>query len=621
MSYVVRIGYCVVRVATVLGVATELCLGAAGLLTSEAVDALATGGVEPDDADAVAFLDGLDVLADAGDEAYAFVAGDEGGCGLNGPVAFCCVQVGMTDAAGFHLDLNLFGAGLRDGHLLDDEGLAELTYDCGFHCLCHFEFLSVLRIVCGSVGSRFWVALSALILWGRPYRGATPQGGIERASGPLTLGDRTVGLRPTLVWDGPPALYGWWRASGARAPDSADTGTASGAPFVKTLEEAEGLGAVAHQEVLGLAIVIEDHLVGLAAETRLLVAAEGCAGRIQVIAVGPDATSLDAAAETIGVRAVAGPDTRAETVGGVVRDLERFFDGLELGDREDWSEDLFLEDAHLVVAGEDGGLNVVAIGQITFEVKLLAAGEALCAFCFTDGDVLEDLLLLILRGLWAHLRGWVERVANLDLGDTRYGAFDELVEDGLVHEGTRGAGADLALVEGEEGKAFDGLVEEVIILVHDVGHEDVGGFSTQLQGLRNDGLGCVLHDEAAGRCFSGEGDLGDAGVAGECFADFAAGAGHNVDHACGHDVGDERDEGQEAEGCVRGRLDDGAVACSDCRGDLPCGHQQGEVPGDDLADYAHGLFEVVGDGVLVDLAGSALFGANTGGEVAEVVDG
>jgi hypothetical protein len=143
VSYVVRIGYRVIRIATVLGVAAEFCLGAAGLLSSEAVDALAAGGVEPDDAYAIAFLDGFDVLADAGDEAYAFVAGDERGCGLDGPVAFCSVQVRVTDAAGFHLDLDLFGAGLRDGHLLDDQGLAEFSYNCRFHCLCHFKFLSV----------------------------------------------------------------------------------------------------------------------------------------------------------------------------------------------------------------------------------------------------------------------------------------------------------------------------------------------------------------------------------------------------------------------------------------------------------------------------------------------
>jgi hypothetical protein len=99
-------------------------------------------GVKPDDSDAIAFLDGLDVLANAGDEADALVAGDEGWCGFDGPVALCSVQVGMTYAASFHLDLNFFWAGLRDCHLLDDEGLAEFANDCSLHSLCHFNFLS-----------------------------------------------------------------------------------------------------------------------------------------------------------------------------------------------------------------------------------------------------------------------------------------------------------------------------------------------------------------------------------------------------------------------------------------------------------------------------------------------
>ena len=222
-------------------------------------------------------------------------------------------------------------------------------------------------------------------------------------------------------------------------------------------------------------------------------------------------------------------------------------------------------------------------------MNLLAAGEALGTFCLADGDVLEDLLLLILRGLRSHLGGGVERVADLDFGNTGYGALDELVKDGFVDEGARGAGADFALVEGEEGKAFEGLVEEVIVVVHDVGHEDVGGLATELEGLGDDGFGRILHDEAAGGGLSGEGDLGDARVAGEGLADFAAGAGDHVDHACGNDVRDERDEDEEAERGVGGRLDDGAVAGSDGGGDLPRSHQQREIPGDDLADDAHGL--------------------------------
>jgi len=102
------------------------------------------------------------------------VAGDEGRGGLDGPVAFGGVQVGVTDATGFHFDLDLFGTGLGDGHFLDDEGLSEFAYDCGFHSFCHGGIpLGVAGG--GSVG--WWVAPTALI-W---------------------VDDGSVGLRPTLV--------------------------------------------------------------------------------------------------------------------------------------------------------------------------------------------------------------------------------------------------------------------------------------------------------------------------------------------------------------------------------------------------------------------------------------
>jgi hypothetical protein len=35
-----------------------------------------------------------------------------------------------------------------------------------------------------------------------------------------------------------------------------------------------------------------------------------------------------------------------------------------------------------------------------------------------------------------------------------------------------------------------------------------------------------------------------------------------------------------------GRFYDGAVACCECRSDLPRSHQQREIPGDDLRDNA-----------------------------------
>src|SRR5690349_9634139 len=64
-------------------------------------------------------------------------------------------------------------------------------------------------------------------------------------------------------------------------------------------EEAELLRAVTDQEILGLLIVIQHHLVGLATDARLLVAAERGMCRIGVIAVGPDPARLNGAAKPV----------------------------------------------------------------------------------------------------------------------------------------------------------------------------------------------------------------------------------------------------------------------------------------------------------------------------------
>ncbi len=64
-----------------------------------------------------------------------------------------------------------------------------------------------------------------------------------------------------------------------------------------------------------------------------------------------------------------------------------------------------------------------------------------------------------------------------------------------------------------------------------------------------------------------------------------------------------------------------AVAGGQRRGQLPGGHQQREVPRDDLPDHAQGLVDVVGHGAVVDLGSGAFLGADAAGEVAEVVGG
>src|SRR5580698_1605926 len=79
-------------------------------------------------------------------------------------------------------------------------------------------------------------------------------------------------------------------------------------------EEAKCFLAVADQYVLGLLIMVEHHLVCFAANTRLLVAAEGRMRRIRVIAVGPDASRFDTPSKAIGGIHIARPHSGAQSV-------------------------------------------------------------------------------------------------------------------------------------------------------------------------------------------------------------------------------------------------------------------------------------------------------------------
>ena len=211
----------------------------------------------------------------------------------------------------------------------------------------------------------------------------------------------------------------------------------------------------------------------LATDAGLLVAAERRMRGVGVVAVRPDPSRLDGAAHPVAGIAVARPNTRAETVERVVGDRQRFGLGLEGRHREHGPEDLLLEDAHLVVALEQGRLHVVAARKLALHLRLAAAGEHLGAFLLAEVEVGQDLGQLLLGGLRAEHRRRVERVALLDRRHTAEDALHETVIDRFVDDRARRAGADLALVEREQHHALDGLVEEIIVFGSDVGEEHV----------------------------------------------------------------------------------------------------------------------------------------------------
>jgi ParB family chromosome partitioning protein len=145
--------------------------------------------------------------------------------------------------------------------------------------------------------------------------------------------------------------------------------------------------------------------------------------------------------------------------------------------------------------------------------------------------------------------------------------------------------------------------------------------SAQLERHRDDVLRRVLHDQAAGGGLAGERDLGDALGRRERLARFQAEAVDDVEHPRGQQVAHDFHQRQNAHRRLLGRLQHDAVARRERRRDLPHGHQQREVPRDDLAHDAQRLVVVVGDGVVVELRQRAFLRADAGGEVAEVVDG
>src|SRR6266496_1771875 len=211
-----------------------------------------------------------------------------------------------------------------------------------------------------------------------------------------------------------------WRAAGVavmRAP------TEEG---ISCSEQAEGFGAVADEQVLGLAVVVEHHAVVLPSDTGDLVATERGPRGVLVVAVRPDPARLDGAAHPVGAIAVTGPHAGTESVEGVIGDRQRVRLVGEGRDREHGAEDLLLEDPHLVVALEHGGLEVVALGELAADLGTPAADEDLGALVAADLDIGGDLVDLLLRHLRADLGIGIERVALLDLGDPLQAAGHEL---------------------------------------------------------------------------------------------------------------------------------------------------------------------------------------------------
>lgn len=237
-------------------------------------------------------------------------------------------------------------------------------------------------------------------------------------------------------------------------------------------------------------------------------------------------------------------------------------------------------------------------------------------------DVTHDTVELELRDLGALEGVWLEWIADLVLVGTLLEAGKELVVDALLDEDTGTGTAALAVVVVDtEVDPADGIVNVCVV------EDDVGALSTELEGdLLQVRLGGGLEDLAANDGGAGEGNLVDVHVGGDGGTGNTAKARDDVDNTGGEtSLDDEVADVESAERGLLGGLHDNGVTGGQGRADLPGKHEQGKVPGDDLAADTNGLVAGIGEGLVVgvddltlDLVGPAAVVSEAPGSVGDV---
>ena len=202
----------------------------------------------------------------------------------------------------------------------------------------------------------------------------------------------------------------------------------------------------------------------------------------------------------------------------------------------------------------------------------------------TGNHLPHNAVKLQLRDLRALERRRLEGVANLVLGRALLESLHELVVNAALHKHTRAGTAALPVVEKDAKVDPRNRIFDVGVVEH-----NVGALTTQFErDLLQVGASGGLHDLAADDGAAGKGDLVNIHVRGNGSAGRLAVARDDIDDTC-REAGFS-DEIGSIEGGQRGllsRLEDDGIAGSDGRANLPGPHDDGEVPGNDLAAYTN----------------------------------
>lgn len=294
-----------------------------------------------------------------------------------------------------------------------------------------------------------------------------------------------------------------------------------------------------------------------------------------IVTVDPDSSGLESVGNADGGVDVGGVDSGGKTVAGVVGGGNDLLLVLELGNSADRAENLLLHDLHVGSdISEDSGLD-----EVTLLAEALTTSDNGGTLLLTGVNVAHDTVVLELRDLGTLEGLLIEGVADLVLLSSLLESSKELVVDALLDVDTGTSTAALAVVVVDtEVDPRDSLLNVGII------EDDVGGLATKLEGdLLQVGGGSSLHDLSADDGGTSEGDLVDVHVGGKGSTGSLTEARDKVENTSGEaSLLNVLSENKGRERGLLSSLHDNGVTGGQGRADLPCKHEKGEVPGDDL---------------------------------------
>lgn len=296
----------------------------------------------------------------------------------------------------------------------------------------------------------------------------------------------------------------------------------------------------------------------------------------ETLTVDPDSTSLETLHDADATVEVIGVDSRGKTVSGLIAELDGLLLGGELGNGADGAENLLLHNLHVRLdVAEDGRLDKVSLVTVALTTNLNSGTLLLAGL-----DVVHDAVILDLADLRTLERLGIEGVTNLVGRGALLECLEELVVDVLLDKDTGTGAAALAVVEVDaKVDPRNGLLNVGVV------KDNVGRLATELEcNLLQVGGSGSLHDGATNNGGASKGNLVNVHVRGNGGTSSLAKAGKQVEDTS-REAGllDELGENEGGEGSLLSSLHDDTVTGSQGRANLPGEHEQGEVPGDNLA--------------------------------------